>query len=214
MAIQQQAERNQRYELENTLVELKQQMIFQQKSIDTIQSQLHTERQCIHDLEVEVNNAKTEMETAQKHAQDQERSLEYEQQKRDELLGHGSSSTTQSNTPNRVFLSSLPELTRAPSSFSGSSSMSPRSDSGSVQVFDPFSGFKKSNQQHTNISNSKSVSKYGFDITAFESLSVEDHSNNFQKSSVNEDLASLFGTPIIPPNTATTKTSDFDNIFM
>lgn len=196
------------------LVEIKQQINFQQKSIDTVQSQYQTERQAVHNLEIQVDNAKSELEAAQKFAQNAEKILECEQQKRDELLGQGSSSTTQSNTPNKVFISSLPELTRAPSSFSGSSVMSPQSDNGSAQVFDPFSGFKKSNQQSANISKSKSVSKYGFDITAFDALSVQDNSDVFQQSSVNEDLASLFGTPIIPHNTTITKTSNFDNIFM
>lgn len=223
---QQQAELDHRYELENTLVELKQQVIYQQNALETTQSHHQAEKQSIHQLELEVSHAKHEMEAAQRNAQEQEKILECEQQKRDELLGH-SSSTTQSNTPNTVFLSSLPELTRAPSSFSGSSAMmSPRSDIGSPQVFDPFAGFKKSNGQpaaaagataaataNASIPNSKSVSKYGFDLSAFDALSVGDN-NTFQKSSVNEDLASLFGSPIISSQTTTTKASDFDNIFM
>lgn len=202
------------------MVELKQQVIFQQKSLESTQSSHQTERQSIQQLEKEINHAKQELEAAQKNAQEQERILECEQQKRDELLGH-SSSTTQSNTPNKVFLSSLPELTRAPSSFSGSSAMSPRSDLGSPQVFDPFAGFKKLNHQQPAASaaspaiipDTKPVSKYGFDLSAFDGLSIENN-NTFQKTTVNEDLASLFGSPTLPSNTTTTKASDFDNIFM
>ncbi|KAI9357740.1 hypothetical protein BD770DRAFT_443465 [Pilaira anomala] len=186
---------NQIYELENHLVEIKQQINFQRKRADEILYQYQDEKRAVQELEMKVNEAKHELDITRAKAEEAEQLLEIEQQKREGLSGHSSNASTPNH---KLFMSSLPELTRSPSSFSGSSIMSPRSDNG-AQAKLPLS---------------KSALKYGFDLSAFDTLSVQDDGGAFKQSSVNDDLASLFGAPNTSRNTNTTKPSDFDNIFM
>lgn len=181
------------YELENNLVEVRQQINTHSKQVTDLQTQLAQEQQAVCDLEQKVTDAKRELDAARASAEESERLLDLEQQRK------------QNMTPT-MFVASLPELTRTPSSFSGSNYiMSPQSDS------DSRSKMSLSPVQ------AKSVLKYGFDLTAFDTLSIQE-SNAFAKSSVNDDLASLFGTPVVSHQTATTttttKSSNFDSIFM
>ncbi|KAG2237216.1 hypothetical protein INT48_006620 [Thamnidium elegans] len=186
---QQQNELDKIYELENHLVEVRQQINTQSKLVVDLQTQLEQEKQTVYDLELKVTKTKRELETARMSAEEFERLLELELQKKEDLLLGRSSAATTPNT--KMFVTSLPELTRTPSSFSGSYIMSPQSDAGS-----------KSKMSLSPVQ-AKSVLKYGFDLTAFDTLSTQESNNNysnaFAKSSVNDDLASLF---------------DFDSIFM
>jgi hypothetical protein len=163
---------------------------------------------------LQVSKTKTELNTAKGLAEDAENVLKAEQRKRDELLGIGYEST--STTPIPSFVSSSPELTRAASTFSGTSISTPQSS-----LTDPFNKIKMANTtpKITSMSplQAKAVSKYGFDITAFDTLSTTSNNDDRQvKSSVNDDLASLF----ISNNTTTTTisqsrtTNNFDDIFM
>lgn len=228
---QHQAVLDHQYELENQLVKLKQQVNSQAKALEIIQSRYQQEKSANDQLETQVMNAKGELDTAKKLAEEAERALEIEQQKRDELLGistnkaPSSSASSNSNTP---IVSSLPELTRAQSSFSGGSSLIMSPPPINVEtVLDPFAGFKKSQQaitspqitKNTTLSpvQAKAVAKYGFDLTAFDALSAKDDSNSVQKSSINDDLAAIFGSPSPSTTSAaitTTALSNFDSIFM
>jgi chromosome segregation ATPase len=212
------------YELENQLVELKQQVNSQSKSLETYQLEYQEEKNAVNALEIQVSNAKNELQEAKKLAEEAEKSLELEQQKRQQLLGvavsRSSATSTESNTP---------ELTRAPSSLTNVSSiMSPPP---STATFDPFAGFKKSQEATTSSPRieqkkmplspvqAKAVSKYGFDITAFDALSLSNNSAaKPTSSSFNDDLASIFGSPTLPTKditkSATTTSSNFDSIFM
>lgn len=193
---QTQEDMNQIYELENHLVEIKQQINFQRKRADEILYQYQDEKRAVQELMMKVNEAKHELDITRAKAEESEQLLEIEQQKREGLSGRSSTASTPNH---KLFMSSLPELTRSPSSFSGSSIMSPRSENG-AQAKLPLS---------------KSALKYGFDLSAFDTLSVQDDGGAFKQSSVNDDLASLFGASTTSQNTnTTTKPSDFDNIFM
>ncbi|GAA5804742.1 hypothetical protein HPULCUR_010249 [Helicostylum pulchrum] len=190
---QQQAELDKVYELENHLVEIRQQINTQSKQVTDLQAHLAQEQQTVSDLVRKVTEAKRELEAARTSAEESERLLDLELQKKQDILR---------NTP-KMFVASLPELTRTPSSFSGGSYiMSPQSDAGSSRSKMSFSPVQ-----------AKSVLKYGFDLTAFDTLSTTQESP--AKSSVNDDLASLFGTPVVSHQTTTTKkSSNFDSIFM
>lgn len=207
---------NQRYELESQLVEIKQQTISQQKLVDILTPQLGEIKAAIVDLESEIATAKHQVMVSKNAAEEAEKELELVKLKRDGLLGHGGV-----GSPSK---SSLPELTRASSVLSSSTIVSPRSEKGSIpSLFDPFATNKSSSTISTNkvpLSpvQAKAVSKYGFDITMFDTLSVSDNNNNSKQaslSSVNDDLASLFGSPVTSNDKkATSSSQDFDSIFM
>ncbi|KAI8641640.1 hypothetical protein BD408DRAFT_444211 [Parasitella parasitica] len=193
-ASQTQADLNIRYELENLVIELKQQWAKAKLAAENAAKMLK--------IEQKQNNELTEVST----------------------LGSSYLSKAQPiyspNTANAL------ELTRTPSLFSGNSSLiSPRSDF--ATTFDAFTGFKEINAESNNQqqrtqplspTQSKAISKYGFDITAFDVLSIED-SNAYQeqKPSVKDDLAALFGSSATAAATIVKNkdnTPTFDSIFL
>lgn len=188
---------NQRYELENQLVEIKQQVISQQKLVEKVKVELEQVKRSNEELESHVFKAKDELNTTKKLAEDKENELKAEKRKRDELLG----------TPIPSFVASLPELTRAMSAFSGVSSISTPRPTNTVNLFDPTPKIIPMSPLQA-----KAVSKYGFDITAFDTLSL-DADQKQVKTSVDDDLASLF----ISNNNnfqTTHSNNNFDDIFM
>lgn len=230
--LQSQADLNQRYELENQLIELKQQMNHEAKRLSQYQTQCRQEQECIEQLNIEIATLKSELSAAKQAAEDAERLLDTEQKKNRELKGISSlESSYCSSAEQRVdspLASNLPELTRTTSIFSGSSSsvVSPRSDY--TATLDPFAGFKKMNNQPklppVSPTQSKAIAKYGFDITAFDALSIDDAASSSKASqpdrSIKDDLAALFGSPTVAttasdnhPNTNATTTT-FDSIFL
>jgi hypothetical protein len=207
---------------------------------------LQQEHQSIELLENEIVRIKAELETAKMAAEDAEKMLLKEQRHRESLDASPSCQTMNSTS---TCTENAPELTRASSTFSGSSAMSPRSEFGvtalpSSTAFDSFTGFKRMNSDFSasphgigNLNNynttasksqpsvspiqSKAISKYGFDITAFDTLSINDSNEQStgytQKQSVKDDLVAIFGvttdnpSPISsPPKPANT----FDSIFL
>lgn len=218
---------NQRYELESQLVEIKQETISQQKLVDALTPQLGEIRAAIFELESEISTVKHQAMVSRNAAEEAEKELELVKKKRDGLLGHGGV-----GSPSKAFTSFLPELTRASSILSSSTIVSPRSEKNSIpSLYDSFSTIKNSTTTTTTASTAttatnkvplspvqaKAVSKYGFDITMFDTLSVSDNDNNKQasSSSVNDDLATLFGSPVTSNDRkATSSLQDFDSIFM
>lgn len=232
-ALQSQAEWNQRYEMENQLIELKQQINHEAKRLSQCQTQYRREQECIEQLNNEIAALKSELSAAKQAGEDAERLLEIEQKKNRELIGMSSLESSYSSAEQRVdspLTSTLPELTRTTSIFSGSSSsiVSPRSDY--TATLDPFAGFKKMNQglnsqakiPPVSPTQSKAIAKYGFDITAFDTLSIQDDAGNKASSqpnhSIKDDLVALFGPPTIATATTADKTPNttttFDSIFL
>ncbi|KAL9539997.1 hypothetical protein MBANPS3_009944 [Mucor bainieri] len=232
--LQSQADLNQRYELENQLIELKQQMNHEAKRLSQYQTQYKQEQDIIEQLNTEIAALKSELSAAKQAADEAERLLDIEQKKNRELKGISSLESSYSSAEQRSdspLTSSLPELTRTTSIFSGSTSsiVSPRSDY--TTTLDPFAGFKKMNQELNNNqaalppvspTQSKAIAKYGFDITAFDALSIEDNTSNKASQpshSIKDDLAALFGSPTAaPPPTSdkhpNTTSNTFDSIFL
>ncbi|CEP08584.1 hypothetical protein [Parasitella parasitica] len=228
-ASQTQAELNRLYELENLAIELKQQINYEAKRNTEYQRQQKQEREYVEQLKVDIRALESELTAAKKAAEDAEKTLEIEQKRNRELTGvsileNSYSSAQQSvDSPSAV---NVPELTRVPSLFSGNSSViSPRSDF--ATTFDPFAGIKKMNQESNSQQQKgpplsptqrKAILKYGFDITAFDVLSVENSSaSQEQMLSVEDDLAALFGS-LTTVAASVTKSDDdtptFDSIFM
>lgn len=186
-----------RYELENQLIEIKQQLNFEQQRYEDLQLQQERESSLIAALENDLVFVRSELAEAKINVEKAEEQLVYEQKRNKELLNVSLQSSSELPTP---------ELTRAASVFSGASALSPKSDN-----FDPFAGFKKSEQSRSP-QQSKSISKYGFDLAAFDLLSV---SNDTQKSNVQDELASIFGAPSSSSSkTPAVQTSEFDSIFL
>ncbi|CAO3625468.1 unnamed protein product [Mucor hiemalis] len=204
----------QRYELESQLVEIKQQTISQQKLIDALAPQLEETKAAIFDLQSEISAAKNESMITRNEAEKAEKEVELLKQKRDRLSSHGMGS------PSRAFISSLPELTRTSSTLSGSTVLSPRSEQNTVQsLFDPFNTIKSPATTTTTIKmplspiQAKAVSKYGFDITMFDTLTVSEN-NRHAPTSVNDDLATLFNPPATLTNDKKVASHNFDSVFM
>ncbi|GAN08810.1 hypothetical protein MAM1_0224d08326 [Mucor ambiguus] len=229
--LQTQAELNQRYELENQLIELKQQMNYESKRLSQHQTHYRQEQEITKQLETEIAALKSEVIATKQAAEDAERLLDMTQKENRELKGISSLESSYSSAEQRVdspLTSNLPQLTRTTSIFSGSSSsiISPRSDY--TATLDPFAGFKNMNQglnnqaKHSVVSptQSKVIAKYGFDITAFDALSIEDDASNKAPQpnhSIKDDLAALFGSHTVAttsdkhPNTSN---NTFDSIFL
>lgn len=226
--LQNQADLNQRYELENQLIELKQQMNYEAKRLSEYQTQQRQEQACVEQLHLEITALKSELSAAKQAAEDAEKLLDVNLKKNKELKGISSLESSYSSAEQRVdspLTSNLPELTRTASIFSGSSSsiVSPRSDY--TATLDPFTGFKKMSQELSNQAKvpplsptqSKAISKYGFDITAFDALSIEDDNSKIapqQSHSIKDDLATLFGSPSTAATTTSNTTTTFDSIFL
>jgi chromosome segregation ATPase len=240
---------NLRFELEHQMIEIKEQVNSEYKRVEEYRKQLQQEHQSIDLLEKEIAKIKAELEAAKMVAEDAEKIL-IEEQRTKEFL---EASTMDASNLSSSRIENVPDLTRAPSTFSSSSIMSPRSEFGastatsSSTVFDPFAGFKKMNSdlgvpssppvtvQNLNDSSiatiksqlslspvqSKAISMYGFDITAFDALSFNDSNEKStgysQKQSIENDLAAIFGAPINPPPpipSSSKSTSAFDSIFL
>lgn len=204
----------QRYELESQLVEIKQQTISQQRLINALAPQLEETKAAIFDLQSEISAAKNESMITRNAAEKAEKEVELLKQKRDRLSSHGMGS------PSRAFISSLPELTRTSSTLSGSTVLSPRSEQNTVQsLFDPFNTIKSPATTTTTIKmplspiQAKAVSKYGFDITMFDTLTVSEN-NRHAPTSVNDDLATLFNPPATLTNDKKVASHNFDSVFM
>ena len=229
--IQTQADLNLRYELENQLIELKQQINHESKRIADYQVQQEQEQECIKQLTADIMALKLELTTSRQAAENAESLLEVEQKKHRELMGISSLESSLSSMEQKVdspMAVNVPELTRALSSFSGNSSiMSPRNDFGTISTaFDPFAGFKKMSKDKKDQemapplspTQSKAISKYGFDITAFDALSIEDNNQSQQhKPSIKDDLVALFGSPTTESTTnhnINQNTTSFDSIFL
>ncbi|KAK4512856.1 Ubiquitin-conjugating enzyme E2 4 [Mucor velutinosus] len=233
--LQSQANLNQRYELENQLIELKQQINHEAKRLSQSQAQYRQEQECIEQLNNEIAALKSELSAAKQSAEVAERLLNVEQKKNRELTGISSLESSYSSAEQRFdspLTSNLPELTRTTSIFSGSSNsvVSPRSDY--TTTLDPFAGFKRMNQGLNNQAKlppvsptqSKAIAKYGFDITVFDALSIEDDTSNKASQpnhSIKDDLAALFGSPTVSSTTTTasdnhpnTTATTFDSIFL
>lgn len=178
------------------MVEIKQQVISQQKLVDKVEAELEQVKRSNEELESHVFKAKDKLDTTKKLAEDKESELKAEKRKRDELLG----------TPIPSFVTSLPELTRATSTFSGVSSISTPRPTNIVSLFNPTPKIVPMSPLQA-----KAVSKYGFDITAFDTLSLDADQKQVKKTSVDDDLASLF---ISNNNFQTTHNNNFDDIFM
>jgi len=179
-------------------------------------------------LHLEITVLKSELNAAKQAAEDAEKLLDVNQKKNKELKGISSLESSYSSAEQKVdspLNSNLPELTRTASIFSGSSSaiVSPRSDY--TATLDPFTGFKKMSQEMSNQAKvsplsptqSKAISKYGFDITAFDALSIEGDSSKIapqQSHSIKDDLAALFGSPSTAATTTSNTTTTFDSIFL
>lgn len=206
-------------------------MNHESKRIADYQVQQKQEQECIEQLTAGIMALKSELTTSRQAAENAERLLKFEQKKHRELMGGSSLDSSFSSAEQKIdspMAANVPELTRAPSSFSGSSSiMSPRNDFNTTSAaFDPFAGFKKMNQEKKDQetapplspTQSKAISKYGFDITAFDALSIEDNSQSQKhKPSIKDDLAALFGSPTTESTTnpnINQNTTSFDSIFL
>lgn len=206
-------------------------MNHESKRIADYQIQQKQEQECIEQLTADIMTLKSELTKSRQAAENAERFLEVEQKKHQELMGISSLESSFSSAKQNVdspMTANVPELTRALSSFSGSSStMSPRNDFNTTSTaFDPFAGFKKMNQDKKDQdmalplspTQSKAISKYGFDITAFDALLIEDNSQSQQhKPSIKDDLAALFGSPTTESTTnpdIKQNTTSFDSIFL
>lgn len=250
LQIQPTEDSNLRYELENQMIELKQQFDSEYKRAEEYRKQFQQEHQLTDLLEKEMVKIKAEQEAVKMAAEDAEKMLIEEQW----INEHLTASTPyqvmdDSRKSSSVHVDNAPELTRAPSTFSSSSIMSPHSGFNTSAmlpstVLDPFEGFKRMdndlgipsspsftlknlNDPSTTTANSqlslspvqsKAISKYGFDITAFDTLSIND---NYEKSTgytVKDDLAAIFGAPQIDSTASVSSSSKstnvFDNIFL
>lgn len=223
-----------RFELENQLLEIKQQLNEEQQRFENFKRQLQEEFSIINALEAEISSLKSDLTEAKTNAEKKEELLQLEQKRNRELLNSSSYSLQSSFSSSEILGSSTPELTRTLSVFSGTSStLSPRSDADlNAVAVNPFAGFKKSEikkTQNTTKSSdnqikaplspqqSKAISKYGFDITLFDTLSIKDDAISSQNHGVKDELASIFGVSSLNKAETTAQTSlssEFDNIFL
>ncbi|KAI8880082.1 EF-hand, partial [Backusella circina FSU 941] len=161
-------------------------------------------------LEKDVFQAKDKLELAKKLSGEAEKMLEMEQERRDALLRDGGLTSSLDNSLElNTKEPALPDLTRTPSYFSFSTGLvSPTTPATNLNPGKFYLSSSENEKPQVPLSpvQSKVISKYGFDITAFEvpSNSADDGMSD------KDELASLFGVPVIPKK----ETATFDAIFM
>jgi hypothetical protein len=162
-------------------------------------------------LEKDILLAKNNLELAEKLSGEAEQILKMEQERQYSLLHcRGLTSLVNDSPELNTKEAAIPDLIRTPSEFSNSTGlMSPSSPAINLNPGKFYlSSIENKITPQVPLSpvQSKAISKYGFDITAFETPSkpIDDGMSD------RDELASLFGTPVSP----TKKTATFDDIFM